>query len=306
MTYSQGGIIQATDFNEFVSTRSSNLNGFWSTGSGRLGYGQPAVATVAQKSLVYAQSWANLINAINNSALHQGTPITMIDVPTTMAEISYESTLSSYLTSVYNNSLNAAAVGTDIINSGTRTSNWGTNASIPTVSSVITVSFGSYNQARYFFNAGGTIIVSCSRTGGNSTPVDLTWTRMCTDIGTLGIPAVSSSQSIASASYSGLTQFNGTGQTPDIYSRIGFYNLTPTPEIYFRQFAESYYTSDNINIKYSINESTVTIIVTFNDGTTNATNITGNLTVTAVARPPSTTYINNSWGIPTVTVTAPA
>ena len=306
MTYEQGGRIQATDFNGFVSSGSPNLNSFWSTGSESLGYGQTAVSTVAQNSLVYALSWANLINAINNSALHQGTSITAIDVPTTSAEISYESTLSSSLTSVYNNSLNVNAVGTDITNSGTRTADWGTNASIPTVSSVITVTFGSYNQARYFFNAGGTIIVSCSRTGGAGSAVDLTWTQMCTDIGTLGLPAVSTSQSIASTSYTGLTQFNGTGETPDIYIRSGFYDLTSTPQMLFRQFAGSSYTSDNIDIEYSLSGGVVTITVNFNDGTTNSTNITGNLTVTAVARPPSTTYISNSWGTPVVAVTAAA
>lgn len=305
MTYAQGGLIQAVDFNGFVSTGSPNLNNFWASGSGSEGYGQPSVSTVAVNSLVYAGSWANLINAINNSALHQGTSITPITVPVTSADISYESTLASSLSSVYSNRLNANAVGTDITNTGTRTADWGTNAAIPVVTSTITVTFGSTDLARYFFNCGGSLIVTCARSGGSGSPADLAWTQLCTDIGTIGLPASSSAQSIAGASYQGLTKFGGSG-TPDIYVRSGYYNLTGTSINLFRQFASGVYTSDHIYIEYSVSGAVVTISVVFTDDTSNATNITGNLSVTCSARPPSTAHISSTWGTPVVAVSAPA
>ena len=39
MTYSSGGLIEAADFNGFVSTGSPNINNIWSTGSTDSGWG---------------------------------------------------------------------------------------------------------------------------------------------------------------------------------------------------------------------------------------------------------------------------
>lgn len=307
MTYSQGGLIQAVDFNGFASTGSPNLNSFWAIGGGNEGYGQPPVSNVSQNSLVYAVNWANLINAINSSALHQGTSIPSISIPIVNADITYESSLVSSLTSVYINRLNASSVGSDITNTETRTADWGTNASIPTVTSTITVTFASENATRYFFNAGGTIRISCSRSGGAGSPADLAWSSLCSDIGTLGLPASSSTQTIAGSNYTGLTKFGGSGNT-DIYIRSGFYNLNSTPTNLFRQYISGayVYTSDNIYLEFSTTGSVITISVTFVDDSSNVTNITGNLSVTGTVRPPSTVHLTNTWGTPVVTVTAPA
>lgn len=306
MTYAQGGTIEAADFNTFVSTGSPNLNSFWSIGSSSEGYGQTAISTVSVGSLVEAESWANLINSIASAASHQGTSITSISVPTAASEITYESALSTNLSTVYSNILNATAVATDITSTGTRTADWGTNAGLGEISSTVTVTFPSANQARYFFNAGGSILISCSRTGGDGSAADLSWTTLCDDVATLGLPASSISQTLASASYTGLTKFGGTG-TPDIYVRQGFYNLTSTPFTLFRQFSSSgVYTSDYVYVTYSFSGAVLTITVNFVDSVTATVNITGNLSVTAVARPPSDTYITNTWGTAVVSVTAPA
>ena len=44
MAYSQGGLIAATDYNNFVgtATTSGTINYVWSTGNGQFGYGQTA------------------------------------------------------------------------------------------------------------------------------------------------------------------------------------------------------------------------------------------------------------------------
>lgn len=232
--------------------------------------------------------------------------MTALPVPASTDEITYLADLSTDLSLVTTNRLNCSASGTDITTTGTRTADWGTNASIPTVSSTVTVTFASAAQARYFFNCGGTIRLSCSRSGGTSTPVNTAWTDLCTNLGTLGLPAVSTAQTIASASYTGLTRFGGGGYAPDIYTRTGFYGLTSTPEILFRQFTSGSYSSDNITVSYSATETVVTITVLFTDDSSDATNVTGNLSVTATARPSETTYIANTWGTPVVAVSAPA
>lgn len=306
MTYSQGGLIAAADFNGLLTTGSPNINTLWSTGSGSQGYGQPIIAPVSADSLVDNTDWASLFGAINNSASHQGTSITTLPVPSTNDLITYQSTLSAALTAIQANFLNAGSVGTDITNTGTRTTAWGTNAAIPTVTSTVTITFASVAQARYFFNCGGSVLLSCSRTGGATNAANTAWTTLCTNIGTLGLPAVSTAQSLASASYTGLTKFGGSG-SPDIYVRSGFYDLTTTPVTLYRQLASpGVYTSDRIQLAYSATTTVITVSVVFTDDATDAFNIDGNLTVTAIARPPESTYISNTWGTPVVAVTAPA
>jgi hypothetical protein len=309
MTYALGGLIQATDLNGFVSTGSPNFNNIWSTGSSSSGYGQTAVNTVTAGTTVSFNPWSTLITNMASAAAHQGTSITAITAPVAGNTVAYLSALSTNLTSINNGRLNAAAVGTDITTSATRTTDWGTAVSIPVVTSTVTITFSSSTTARYFFNAGGTLRISCSRTLGAGNPQDLAWTQLCTDIGTLALPAVSTAQTIAGTSFTGFTKIGGGGTAPSTYVRNGYYDLTGTPTTYFQQFSSTgVYTGDNLSMNLSVSSNIVTISVIFTDvssGTADDT-VTGSLTVTATARPPSTANIANSWGTPTVAVTAPA
>ena len=72
MTYSSGGLIQATDYNTFKDT----LNGIWSTGTGNSGYGQTAVAAVTSAGTVTATQWATLNSTLTSMARHSNTTIT--------------------------------------------------------------------------------------------------------------------------------------------------------------------------------------------------------------------------------------
>jgi hypothetical protein len=231
-----------------------------------------------------------------------------LPVPAVATLISFQN-INTVLTNLTAARLNAAASGADITNSATRTAAWGTAAGIATVISSVNVSFANYNAARYFFNAGGTIRITASRTGGSGTPQNAAWTQLCTDIGTLALPAVNTAQTIAGTAYSGLTKLGGGGSAPDIYTRNGFYQLSGPAAILFRQYSnQGVYTADNIAISYTQNAAgNLTIFVTFTDINSggSADSVDGSLTVTATARPPSTTYISASWGTPTVSVTAP-
>ena len=71
MTYSSGGLIQATDYNNFI-TGSNQFNTVWSTGTGNAGYGQTALSAAATVgSNVTASQWATLITALNKALTHQ-------------------------------------------------------------------------------------------------------------------------------------------------------------------------------------------------------------------------------------------
>jgi hypothetical protein len=312
MTYSVGGKVQATDYNDFVSTGTPNVNNIWGTGSSTSGYGQTALGTVTATTKILANPWASLINTIASMAAHQGSTITAVTPVAAGDKIAFINAMSTNLSTVNTNRLNAAATGTDIVNSATRTTQWGPAVGITQLNSTVTVTFASAAAARYFFNAGGTIRITCSRSGGSAFPANTSWTNLCSDIGAVSLPAVNTAQTIAGTAFSGLTKVGGGGSTPDIYVRNGFYQLTGTPTVLYRQFSNtSVYTNDNIQLLYSATATSVTIVVRFTDIESGPDPqlpdlVDGNLTVTAVAKPPSTANLANSWGTPTVSVTAPA
>ena len=64
MTYSSGSLIEATDYNGFVSTGSNNINKIWSTGSTDFGWGESALTTVSASSTITATEWATLVNRL--------------------------------------------------------------------------------------------------------------------------------------------------------------------------------------------------------------------------------------------------
>lgn len=309
MTYAVGGLIQAADYNGFVSTATPNLNNIWSTGSGSSGYGQTALASVNPGDIIAAGSWSSLINAIASSAAHQGTSITAITPPTAGNLIQFYSALQNNLNVISAGQLNASSVGTDITQTGSRTGDWGGAIGVTQLNSTVTVTFGNSEQARYFFNAGGTIRISCSRTGLVVTPQDTAWTDLCANIGTLALPAVNTAQTINGTALTGFTKIGGGGSTPDIYVRPGYYQLTSSSQQLFRQLSGTgVYTSDNIEIFASATATSVTFTVRFNDSTEGGSpdTVTGTINVTATARTPSTANLTNTWGTPTVTVSNPA
>ena len=308
MTYSAGGLIQAADFNAILNSNTPNFNSIWSTGVSSNGYGQTAIGVVATNALVAAPAWNSLITNMAATATHQGSTITALTPPVAGNRIDYLAAIATNMTTLNTNKLNCAAVGTDITNSATRVAPWGSGQGIPVITSLITVAFSNNNAARYFFNAGGSVLVSAATIGGSGYPEDLAWQNLCTDIGTIGLPAVSTTQSLGGVSYTGLTKFGGGGSAPTVYTRSGFYDLGGTTQL-FRQYSNySVYTNDYISIAYSYNGAgSIVIAMQFVDTNTFFANtVDSHLQVTATARQPETTNIANSWGTTTVNVTVPA
>jgi hypothetical protein len=310
MTYSVGGLIQSLDFNNLVAINTPNINGVWASGVADSGYGQPAIATVTTGSIVTTNPWTSALAALNNAALHQGTAVPTLVLPVTGNIIAFYTALQSNLLTVSNNRFNLATAGTDVTTTATRTTAWGNGQGLPTVTSTTTITFPSVDAARYYFNSGGTVRMSFSRTGGTGTPQDLAWTQLLQDVGTVGLPASNTAATVAGAAYQGLTKFGGGGEAPNIYNRFGFYQMPTTPSVMFRQTVEgtSVYTEDNIRIDIGQTGAVLTIICRFTDTDPVGENavIDGSLAVNITLRPPSTTYIANTWGTPTVSVSAPA
>ncbi len=328
MTYTAGSLIEATDYNGFVSTNASaNVNDIWSTGSADKGYGETALATVSVAGTVTATQWANLVNTISSMASHQGTTITSRTAPVAGNVIAILSNINTDLTNLTTNRGNAAGTGsqyTSWTGTSSKTTATGSGSSAWTITFTHTVTFPSSNAARYFFNAGGRVKWETSKTS-LGTEADDEWNDLANNlVGDIFITGGTLTQTIAGTAYTGTTKSGGTGTPTTLTTTTGFYDLTTTPVTIYKQFADTApYTGQYIQINASVNSnttpSTMTLTTTWVDpggsdagssdnisGGTATSGITfGTAPATVVTYfPPSSTYLTSAaWGIPTVSAT---
>ena len=296
MTYSAGSTILDDDYNTFAG----QVNSIWGSGSGNAGYGQTnTIATVAAGSTITATQWATLLTRITSSASHQGTSITSITNPVAGNTIEAYAALSTNITAILNAKNNAAASGSDSSASTTTTSAWTSSA---TTSKTIT--FPSADQLRYFFNAGGMIRMSFSRSGGTTSDQNTSWTNLLSNTGTIVLTGQGSpgeNKTIASTAYTGTTKIGGAGTPTILLTGTGAYSLTGSAVAIFKQIGTTYnYTTNFINIDASISGNVITFAVTLSDlATPGVDSIDGTLTMTTVIRDPSSGTLADTWGTPT-------
>jgi hypothetical protein len=160
MAYSQGGLIEATDYNNLING-SNQLNTVWGTGFGDAGYGQPAISTVSATNTVTATQWATLINRLNSVRRHQSGVGSGITAVTAGQTINHLSTLQTQVNTAFTNRGAFAAQGSTLIGTVDTTNPF--NNSVAAYAGIrdTNVTFSSANAARYFFNAGGQINFFC-------------------------------------------------------------------------------------------------------------------------------------------------
>ena len=329
MTYSSGGLIQATDYNGFVSTTAgANINDVWGTGSADKGWGQTAISTVSAAGTVTATQWATLVNNLASMGSQTSTTLTSRTAPTAGQTISILSALNTDITSCTTNRGNAAASGTAISAfSGTtaKTTATGSGQASWTITFTHTITFPSANQARYFWNAGGLVKIMYGKSS-TGTDHDADWNTLAGQCGAIYISGRvnSAAQTIAGTSYTGTTRVGGTGGTQTtLATTTGWYSLTPgaaATTLFQLNSPTAPYTPEYIRTTAAVNagSTTLTLVTTwYDDGSSGAgvssnisggtdtaspaTSITGTAPTTLVNLiPPSTTYLTNSWGTPTI------
>lgn len=315
MTYSSGSLILDDDYNIFATGNAAgtgdnnvpNINTAWGAGTGNKGYGQTStISPVSAGSTITATQWATLLTRMTSLANHQNTTITAISNPSTGDTITAYAALDSNITAVFNSRLNAVANGTDASTVNSTTSSWSSSATLTK-----TFTWAGANQLRYFFNAGGQIRFSLSRTGGTASPHNTGWSNLLTATGTLVYTGSGSVKTIAGTSYTGFSKVGGSG-TPTIFvTGTGVQDLTPggAATTVFRQFDTTYlYQANYVTVTAALNATStvLTLVITLTDAYTGGVNpdtVDGTLSATFIARPPSTTYLTDTWG--TVTQNTP-
>jgi len=320
MAYSSGSTILDDDYNIFATgnaagtgdNNTANINTVLGTGTGDKGYGQTnTVSAVSAGATITATQWATLLTRMTSLAAHQGTSITAISNPNAGDTISAYAALSSNITSIFNNRNNASANGSDITANGTTTttSSWDVRAV-----TTKTVTFASADALRYFFNAGGMIRMSFSRSGGTASDKNTEWTDLLNQTGTIVATGAAASKTINAVAYTGTTKIGGSGTPTTLATATGVYDYTGTPVEIFKQFADTApYTANFINITAAISGAVITFVVTLEDAAADTIApdgsgsgdsldvVDGTLTMTTVVRPPSTANLNaNTWGTPSM------
>ena len=306
MTYAQFGSIQASDFNTLAgakpTTTSGTLNAVWATGGGTTGYGQTALANVAAGQSVAATSqWATLVANTASAATHQGSSITSVTAPVAGGTITYLSAIPTNLSTIYTNRLNASTQGATSSNTATFGSSWS-----QALTFTHTATFANGDAARYFFNSGGQLKITCSHPNG--TGINLLLNNLASNVGTIVMSApTSGTVSIAGTSYSGITKIGGGGNAPTIDSTKGYYGLTTGNATVFTQTAStgpSGYLSTFIRVIVKSNGtqgangdtgSVVTVYTIWDEVPDGLAATSGSATTLTVAAP-ETTNLANAWG----------
>lgn len=324
MSYTAGGLIEATDYNNFVGSSSSGINQWWSTGSTTTGWGQTALSTVSAGTTVTATNWASLVNTLSSGGSQTNTAITSRSAPTTGTLISVLSNVGTDISNIFGNRGNAALSGSQFTSwTGTSSKTTGTGSvrNAWTITFTHTITWASAAAARYFFNAGGRIKLETSKTS-TGLDADEEWNDLAnTLMSDLFITAGFTTQTIAGVSYTGLTRSGGTGSPTINLTTAGWYNLGTSDTDIYRQFADTFpYTGNYINVAARTAGTGTQLILTTTwvspaggasyaqtaiSGGTATTGISfGTAPATIVTYfPPSTTYLTNSWGTPTVAAT---
>ena len=327
MTYSAGGLIQATDYNTFAGNTTAGLNRVWSTGAGDAGWGQTDITTVATSGQVTATQWATIVNNLATSGTQTSTTLTSRTAPVTGNIIGILANVSTDITSVTTNRGNAVSSGTEYgVFSGTtsKTTGTGSGQAAWTITFTHTITFPSANQARYFWNAGGIVRLKYGKSS-TGTDADADWNQLAGWCGTINLTGRvnSNSQTIAAQAYTGTTRLSGSGGTQTtLATTTGWYDLTGSATTIFQlNDTVSPYSTNFIRTQATATSTTVLTLTTVwsDDGTAvvgATSNISGGTGVTSPATaigaatapttlvtyiPPSTAQgLSNSWGTPSI------
>jgi hypothetical protein len=305
MTYAQYGTIAALDYNTLVggnpTTTANTLNTTWATGGTSAGYGQTAEANVAVGDTVTASKWANLINKTASAASHQGTSISSVSAPVTGGTITYLSNVPTNLTTVYSSRLNAATQGATTANAVAYGSSW-----LNAITFTHTATFANGDAARYFFNSGGQLKITCAHASTSGAGNTL-FNGLASNVGTVVMSAPTSGTiTIASTSYNGITKVGGGGGAPTVSTNSGYFAMTTSNANVFTQLAggATAYVNSFIRVIAKSNGTqgsngdagSVVTLYTVWDEVPDGLTVGSGSTVTVTAQAPETTNLANTWG----------
>ena len=300
MTYSSGGLIQATDYNGLASTNAANVAYVLGTGSQQFGYGQDitSIASVSAAGTVTATQWAGLVHSINKVLGHQGGAGAQLASGSNIgitagATIAAFANVSTAVTTINTNKLVFNSTRGTLVTGADFDATFSTS----TFTRTITVTFASADQARYFFNAGGRFSLVFVPSGLTDNAKEQSYTDLMNAIGTLHLDALTSTRT-------------GTGETVTTNGlAIGYWDLTTSNQTIIKLTSDNAnYTANTLEVFMRVAGAAgtngglgtqVIYDITYTDGADEAFDdaVSGTFRHRVDITPPETTFLANSWGV---------
>lgn len=250
MSYTGGSIILASDYVTFRGSKGpsevydsdadaiNKVSALIGVGYGQRGYGQTGVILPAPavNTAVRATSWNNLRSTMSALNTHTGLGLTLqpaLNIGDLMIANDGRSpyvNIPALISSIDANRFLIDPSQTSVtgVLTSSRTTSW-----TDSVTHEFTATFQSEDYARYFFNSGGEIRLSASRSGGALSGPNTAITDLLNSVGTVKLGAIS-------------TSYTGSGGT--VASTTGYYGLTGT----FQQLFTHLGTGPYANVSYTI------------------------------------------------------
>ena len=178
-----GDTISATDYN----TIRNKIIRIVGTGDGNRGYGQSINSSEVSSGNIITKSQYDLLRFdIYNALFHQTGSTPAI---TTVAVDSVIRFGASHPNTQYDTLSNTADANRFDVGTGQFTVEAGTSTTFSSpwsnqLTCIVTATFSTAEQARFFFNSGGKIRFSSSRSGGATSDQNTSWTQLLSSVGT--------------------------------------------------------------------------------------------------------------------------
>lgn len=277
--------IDDTDYATNLYTAINNLLGPTTNGYGQTLTLSSVSAGDKITALQFTQAYTDILKIARHQGNHtqveitglptitQGTKITAVDVKKYQDAVTYLADVSRRYT------VAAPEFSIEAISTSTRTTTWGSSGNTQ-VGHEFTITFTTAADLRYYFNAGGKIRFSASRSGtsGGETAQNTSWTNLLSSIGTV--------------SFDYTTAIGSAGSNLG----IGGLDLTTTYQNIFTISPASTYTANDYTIRAKTNAgyTAIDFQILFNDDSKNAgsfDSVGGTLTSTVDSIRPTGSYV---------------
>ena len=200
MAYQAGNKILDDEYNNFVTSSSTpvGINHMIGTGSGVYGLGQTELGTVDAGTIINASQWNSLFSAMDNIANHLNVSITSTEAKSAGDSIAIKSNLINDLQLIEDALAGGSTGVTALTTSATLRTSTSTTRCVGSHVAEHSVTFSSADQMRHFFNGGGKIRTTLSRSsngGGSATSKDSSFDELISAIGNFDIGSKATTRS---------------------------------------------------------------------------------------------------------------
>lgn len=317
MAYVAGDKILDDHYNDFVNGSSpEGINAIFGTGTGNLGLGQTELPTVEVGQTITAAKWNSLFTAMDSVAGQSNTSVTSTGAKAAGDTIAVKSALIANMASLTTAVQAGCASATSGVTAGSVDQALASSSTYDqTHVTEVSFTFAGGDEARWFFNAGGSLRVAISNTETAASSKDDILNSLNQQMGNFDLKATTST---TSGSGDGSSTLDSTGGNLN----LGYYDLTTSYQRIFTvtestsTYAASYNDKIFIHIEAKTNTAhadgrgnngtvvTIRVTTSVNDGVTtnyDAANPDGRPALAESCGPtthnystvdPNTTYLN--------------